>query len=948
MNIQEKTDSISRDMVPSQNRDAGALSPGDVVIHPELGEGVLLRMDGGGYARAFFRTHGERQVLVSSLARTATWNQQVTAAPQPATAGAVRRLWLAIEAERLPLMESAATLTSAKVDLLPHQIVLTYKIANASPRRFLVADAVGLGKTIETALILRELASRGELTRAIMVVPAGLVENWRRELNDTFNLDFEVFGSEGDVTDRKSNAFAKHHRLIVSIDTLKRPARVKRLLEAPRWDLIVFDEAHHLTANESGKKVRKTQNFKLAEAMREHSRDLLLLSATPHQGDHFRFWMLIRLLDPRLFENTGDMMDNRHRLNAVVFRRTQADACNASGEPLFSRRQVHTSAFHLTAGELRFYSTLMDYLRDGYNLSAMQGAKGRSLGFVMTIFQKIASSSFAAVAATMRRRLLMLTVHEALVCDENLDTDGRDRALVEARDLLRSMHAIAEGVAGRAEVDRLLADAKLRLLKRLENKIIPVAADTEASATGEEESAAALVAVALPEERKRIQALLAELPGGIESKTEELLRGLGGLWQSNPQEKVVIFTTYLGSVDTLRDAINQRYPGKGVEVLKGGDHGAKIAAEKRFRRHDGPRVLVCTAAGREGINLQFARVLFNHDLPWNPMDMEQRIGRIHRYGQRDTAQVYNIVSTDTIEGQIFMLLEQKLLAIAQTLGKVDEYGQVTEDLRGQVLGQLAERISYDQLYQDAVRDPTLKRTRQELEVALENAKLARHVVFELFQDLETFNLEDYRKFDDGGAGMHRLLAFVRDASHALGAEMRQAEEGIFEVTLPGGQAHLFTTNRETARKNDDLGLLGLEHPLVRHLLAGSRELPASQRAVIGRFANLADGACFLSVWGVEIHGPDGYFRQAVIPLAVDANGQRLPSGDSILAGLCGLQPAGTAAVDRSAQNELAVSVLPEMLRREVQYRGLLREGSSLAMRLIAWVEIGEGGGTASR
>ena len=121
-------------------------------------------------------------------------------------------LWLAIEAEQLPLLENAATLTAAKVDLLPHQIVLTHRIANASPRRFLIADSVGLGKTIETAFVFRELASRGELTRALMVVPAGLVNNWRRELNDTFHLDFEVFGSEGDVTDRKSNAFAKHNR----------------------------------------------------------------------------------------------------------------------------------------------------------------------------------------------------------------------------------------------------------------------------------------------------------------------------------------------------------------------------------------------------------------------------------------------------------------------------------------------------------------------------------------------------------------------------------------------------------------------------------------------------------------------------------------------------------------------------------------------------------------
>ncbi len=150
-------------------------------------------------------------------------------------------------------------------------------------------------------------------------------------------------------------------------------------------------------------------------------------------------------------------------------------------------------------------------------------------------------------------------------------------------------------------------------------------------------------------------------------------------------------------------------------MLRGGDHGAKVAAERRFRQKDGPRVLVCTAAGREGINLQFARILFNFDLPWNPMDMEQRIGRIHRYGQNHTAQVYNLVLSDTIEGRIFLLLDEKLTEIARTVGKVDEQGNVAEDLRAQILGQLSERLNYDRLYQEALSDPELKRTQVELE-----------------------------------------------------------------------------------------------------------------------------------------------------------------------------------------------------------------------------------------
>jgi len=252
-------------------------------------------------------------------------------------------------------------------------------------------------------------------------------------------------------------------------------------------------------------------------------------------------------------------------------------------------------------------------------------------------------------------------------------------------------------------------------------------------------------------------------PQRRETKAQKLLDGLGYLWRQNPNEKIVVFATYLGTVDLIAREIDQAYPGQGVVVLRGGDHGAKVAAERRFRQKDGPRVLVCTAAGREGINLQFARILFNFDLPWNPMDVEQRIGRIHRYGQNHTAQVYNLVLSDTIEGRIFLLLDEKLTEIARTLGKVDDKGNIAEDLRAQILGQLSERLNYDRLYQEALSDPELKRTQVELEAALSNSREARQVVFDLFQDLEGFSLDDYKPFSDVSSSLDRLVRFVSAA-----------------------------------------------------------------------------------------------------------------------------------------------------------------------------------------
>lgn len=213
----------------------------------------------------------------------------------------------------------------------------------------------------------------------------------------------------------RGSAFARHERLIASVDTLKRLARIERLKEAPPWDLVVFDEAHHLSAYRSGNKIRKTENYRLAEGLRDHSRDLLLLSATPQHGDHFRFRMLIQFVNPTLFNGPEEMVDSRHRLNVVVHRRTKADACTPDGSPLFARRWVHTESFTMSDGERAFYSRLREYLIDGFDLARQQGNKGRALGFVMTIFQKIAASSFAAVRRTLLRRQINLTIHEAIL-----------------------------------------------------------------------------------------------------------------------------------------------------------------------------------------------------------------------------------------------------------------------------------------------------------------------------------------------------------------------------------------------------------------------------------------------------------------------------------------------------------------------------------------------------
>jgi len=915
-------------------------NPGERVAHADFGEGVVVGIGTDGYLRVFFPS-GERRVSAAAVAPARSRVDRIL----ESVAGGddrLRRAWLHVESHALPLMENAAALTAARIDLLPHQVVLTHRIATAAPRRFLIADEVGLGKTIETALVLRELASRGELNRALMIVPAGLVNNWHRELNEVFNLNFEVFGSSGDVTDRKSNAFAKHDRLIASVDTLKRRARVRRLLDAPKWDLVVFDEAHHLSAYKTGGKVKKTDNYKLAEAMRDHARDLLLLSATPHQGDHFRFWMLIQLLNPTLFADAEEMVEERHRLNSVVFRRTKADACTPDGSPLFARRWVHAESFTMSEGERDFYTKLREYLQDGFDLARKQGNQGRALGFVMTIFQKIAASSFAAVQSTLRRRQLMLTIHEAILKDQALDIDGHRRLLDEARRLIHRETGHPDDAAGRGEVDRILADLKLRLIRKLDEDQLALAASSESgeATTAEgEELAAMSVSLSLPEERMRINEVLSAAPNGRETKVEKLLRGLGALWEQNPDEKVVIFATYLATVDLLSKEIEAAYPGQGVVVLRGGDHGAKLAAERRFRRPDGPRVLVCTAAGREGINLQFSRVLFNFDLPWNPMDVEQRIGRIHRYGQKDTAQVYNLVLSDTIEGSIFLLLTDKLMEIARALGKVDEHGNVTEDLKAQILGQLSDRLSYDQLYRDALNDPELKRTRQELEAAISNANEARKVVFELFQDLDRFSLDDYRPFADIDAGKARIEAFLRTSLLADGGMLVPSNNGCFRIeSATGHDGAVFTLDRDAAQADERLQLMGLDHPLMSGMLRRWKTLPPEQ---LGVSVNGTPGTPrgVLTVWSVESFGRAAESTTHVIPIAVDSAGQRVPALEKRYAEAF----AGSASPSRLEPDDrrrLFESAIEPALQRELGHRGLAGPTGGHSADLLAWIEVG--------
>jgi len=617
--------------------------------------------------------------------------------------------------------------------------------------------------------------------------------------------------------------------------TLKRRLRLDRLLAGPRWDVVVFDEAHHLSRIRYGTKTQATQNYRLAEALRAHARDLLFLSATPHQGDPYQFWSLVQLLDDSLFESPDVLLEHRGLLGRVMIRRTKREVTDAAGQPIFMRRQVHSQAFPLAVRERLFYDQLTDYLREGYGVAGLgqpaTTSRQRAVGFVMATFQKIMSSSPRAIRQALRRRLLVLLAREQIVLEGRAGRSGSspagmaDRLLhlqEELRSLAVAIHGIPASPSQRAEADMHVAQIKQRLARR--------SADEEATAwaiDGDEEGDEAIYAAAdIPGEADKVRQLIRLVPEGTDRKFDTLLRAVEQLRRESPAERFVIFTQYRETLEFLREELGKVYGPTRIATLKGGPLDDKIAAIEAFWSDDGARFLISTSAGGEGINLQIGHILFNYDLPWNPMAVEQRIGRIHRYGQQDTVQVYNLVAEDTVEERIYRLLDEKLLEIARAIGRVDPTtGDVVEDFRSEILGFLGSSPNYQELYKKALVDRDYKRTEREMVDALEQARKASEALRTLAQDLDSFNLDQYLTIR-GHFTLDHLRRFAERAILRLGGAFMPSGD-VVHIETP--EALLVyprvlrsyrdaTFSRELAMRRRNIQLLGLGHPLIDALI----------------------------------------------------------------------------------------------------------------------------------
>jgi len=732
-------------------------------------------------------------------------------------------------AHTLPLHNSGGQLSNSRTDLLPHQILLTRDVVESDRRRFLIADEVGLGKTIEVGMIVRELVSRNEAERVLIVTPAGLIRNWQEELRDAFRLHFDVLGV--DFLDHGAASWENKRRVIASIDRIKRPQRLERLLAGPRWDMVVFDEAHHLSRKRYGKKIDATQNYKLADALRSHARDLLFLSATPHQGDAYQFWSLVSLLDEHLFENPEAIEAHRGLLGRVMVRRTKREVTNARGEPIFMRRQVHSQIFEQASRERMFYDRLTEYLRQGYNAAGIHEtrttSRQRAIGFVMATFQKIMSSSPRAIRQALRRRLMVLLTRHVLLLEKERKKTHAPHLAEKILDLQEEILALARRIV---ETRRDLGDS--RDAEGLASQVRQDMARTMEEETswaldGDEEGDAGVYADAdIPGEVEKVRELIGLVPEGVDRKFMTLTRAVDELRSTNPEERFLIFTQYLETLAFLRDELGKIYGRDRIAVIRGGPLEEKIEAVERFWKDDGARFLISTSAGGEGINLQVGRILFNYDLPWNPMAVEQRIGRIHRYGQQDTCQVYNLIARDTVEERIFGLLESKLQQVARAIGKIDPAtGEPAEDFRTQILGLLGSSPNYQALYMRALVDKDFVRTEREIEEALKKAREAAEAVERFTQDMSAFNLQDYLRIE-GRVGLADLKEWAVQAILRLGGTVLP-DNGTARIGSPAVlQARLgvaarydaATFDRQVAMKVRRSDLMGIGHPLIDALL----------------------------------------------------------------------------------------------------------------------------------
>jgi superfamily II DNA or RNA helicase len=657
---------------------------------------------------------------------------------------------------------------------LPHQLYALNRAVSRNRIRYLLADEVGLGKTIEAGLILRELKLRGLIRRILVLVPKGLVRQWQTEMQLHFGEHFQFVEPAALSAFRQwrndnENLWRLHDQVICSLDSVKplegrrgwsldqlstyNRERFEDLVSAS-WDLVIIDEAHRM-----GGSTEQVARYKLGAALAEASPYLLLLSATPHQGKTDQFTRLMQLMDRDSFPDESSV--SHERVRPFVIRTEKRATIDAEGQPLFKPRvtRLYAVAWEDRHGaQQRLYAAVTDYVRHGYNKA--MAAKQRHIGFLMILMQRLVTSSTAAIRATLERRQALL------------DQPQIQASLFETPDLEEWPE-----LDGQTQVDIALQAEGWELEKSEVDTLLTLARETEAQAT--------------------------------DAKAEALVELIYKLQQeeNDPALKVLVFTEFVPTQQMLAEFLTSR--GFSVATLNGGmDLDARTQAQQIFAQD--VRVLVSTDAGGEGLNLQFCHVIVNFDMPWNPMRVEQRIGRVDRIGQPHVVRAFNFVLEDTVEHRVREVLETKLMVIAEEFG-VDKASDVMDSAATEPL--------FDELFVQALQDPgAIERECDTVVSQLRSTLVENRKSSEVIADAHDLDACDARKWRDHPAQFWLERAITTGLPARGGSAVRNDAAWRVRWT-DGSESARVCFDARTAEEHPELEWVTLEDPRARAVIS---------------------------------------------------------------------------------------------------------------------------------
>ena len=741
--------------------------------------------------------------------------------------GEAWKVFLALEGRRYrlaSLYDPLLAMNTSKVDPLPHQIEAVYGHVLKKPRiRFLLAHDPGAGKTIMAGLIIKELKLRGVIRRILIVVPGHLKDQWRRELKDRFEETFVVITRDYMDSHYAENVWKRENQMITSIDFAKRDD-VIRSLTATEFDLVVVDEAHKMSAYKYGDKVEKTGRYGLGSMLSKNTNHYLFLTATPHKGDPENFRLFLDLLSPGFFKTAGMIQDSLKNMdNPLFLRRMKEDMKGFDGKPLFVPRHVRTPDIRLDDPEKELYNEMSIYVKEQYN-KAMAADRRRNISFALIILQRrFASSVYSLLKSLQRRRARLQSLLER-ANKENV-----------AADPLRPVDL--DSVDDMSEGDRWREEAVWETLSMAESR-------------GE-----------LKAEISTLDGLIRRSEGIIEQEGEakltQLKQTLSEMDRDHPNDKILIFTE---SKDTLV-YISKKIEGWGYTVnnIHGGmSLEERVDAEAVFKNVT--RIMVATEAAGEGINLQFCHLMVNYDLPWNSNRLEQRMGRIHRYGQQKTVTVFNLVAAETREGKVMDTLLKKLAEIKSVFRNDKVFDVISEILPGRSLAKLmieaaANTRDQDEILQEIDIDVEDPKKLEELKDTLGDSLASKYIdhtaILEMRQKaMENKLIPEYtktlfsRSLTRAGGKMHeRSDGFV--AIDAVPHDIKRISESDEFGKRHGPVLKSYpkvTFDKDEGFKNQDAEFITFGHPLFEAVLEWINKTLGSE---------LQRGATFLNPGGTD-------------------------------------------------------------------------------------------------